>query len=450
MDTLPLPPRPNLEQYRKRAKHLVAAAKSKDPNAVRAWATEWLDTLVGLLGITVTPFVQHSLERAVDSIEAHVRKTLAASRNADTAFTLADAQFLMARAHGFENWAEFANHVEQVPRQGQPFESAIDAVVSGDLPALASLLREQPELIRARSKRVHRAMLLHYVAANGVEDFRQKTPPNAVAVARLLLEAGAEVDALANTYGGGTAQTTMNLLVSSTHPADAGLHGPLIETLVEYGAAINGVENDGSPLMTALFFGYIEAAETLAKCGARIDTAVAAAALGRLDLVQSFVIDARTLRGEVKRVAASWVQLPHDAKQHIELALVFAAKFGRTDVVRYLLDLGVDPASCDGDHMTALHVAAANRHLDVVRLLLAHGAPLEVQNDWGGTVLDSTLWFVRNQPVRRPLTDGETDYATIIETLLEAGADIRAIGDVGSHTSGDEQVDAVLRRWLSR
>jgi len=44
-----------------------------------------------------------------------------------------------------------------------------------------------------------------------------------VAVARFLLEAGAEVDALGNTYGGDKHQTTMNLLVSSTHPAEAGL-----------------------------------------------------------------------------------------------------------------------------------------------------------------------------------------------------------------------------------
>jgi hypothetical protein len=102
-------------------------------------------------------------------------------------------------------------------------------------------------LIRAQSARRHRATLLHYVAANGVEDFRQLTPPNAVAIAKALLEAGAEVDALANTYGGGNAQTTMNLLVSSTHPAEAGLQPALVDTLLDYGAAIDGLDNDGSP-----------------------------------------------------------------------------------------------------------------------------------------------------------------------------------------------------------
>ena len=51
MDTLPLPPRPDLEQYRKRAKELVKAAGSTDDDAVRAWATEWLETLARLRGV---------------------------------------------------------------------------------------------------------------------------------------------------------------------------------------------------------------------------------------------------------------------------------------------------------------------------------------------------------------------------------------------------------------
>src|SRR5438093_3900899 len=104
--------------------------------------------------------------------------------------------------------------------------------------------------------RVHRATLLQYVAANGVEDFRQKTPKNALDIARLLLQRGSEVDALAETYGGGPLQTTMNLLVSSVHPAAAGLQSKLVELLLDFGASINGVEDDESPLMTSLSFGY--------------------------------------------------------------------------------------------------------------------------------------------------------------------------------------------------
>ena len=51
-------------------------------------------------------------------------------------------------------------------------------------PCWQDALRRDPALVRARSSRVccfdppvHRATLLHYVAANGVEAYRQKTPP---------------------------------------------------------------------------------------------------------------------------------------------------------------------------------------------------------------------------------------------------------------------------------
>src|SRR5687768_4838178 len=217
MDTLPLPPRPDLAQYRKRAKGLVSAARSGGDTAVREWAAEWIESLRALLE-PVTPFVQASCDRAVAGIEKRVRR-----HSNGEPLTLATAQFMIAQAHGFASWADLSRHVERIGRDPQsvPFEAAADAIVGGELQLLEALLAKHPELILARSARVHRATLLHYVAANGVEDFRQKTPANAVAVARLLLESGAEVDALAETYGGGPLQTTLNLLVSSVHPAAA-------------------------------------------------------------------------------------------------------------------------------------------------------------------------------------------------------------------------------------
>ena len=73
------------------------------------------------------------------------------------------------------------------------FEAAVDAIVGGDVAALARLLHDHPELARARSTRAHRSTLLHYVSANGVEDFRQKTPANILEITKLLLKAGADV-----------------------------------------------------------------------------------------------------------------------------------------------------------------------------------------------------------------------------------------------------------------
>jgi ankyrin repeat protein len=361
MDTLPLPHRPDLEQYRKRAKNLVKVARSDDPDAVHVWATDWLRTLVRLRG-TDPPFVQRSLERVVDELAARVRSLVADGR-----FALADAQFLIARTHGFPSWRALAQHVERLSAGDDPFETAADSAVAGDLDKLRSLLSEQRDLIRARSPREHRATLLHYVAANGVENFRQQTPPNAVEVATMLLEAGAEVDALADTYGGGTAQTTLNLLVSSVHPAEAGLQTALVETLLDYGAVIEGLQDDGSPLMTALAFGYVEAAETLASRGARIDNVISAAALGRVDLVEDILNGGATLSPSL--AGLYWLGLSNDPQSHVERAFVWACAYGRASVVELLLDHGVDPAATDNHDMTGLQWAEANGHSDVVALL---------------------------------------------------------------------------------
>jgi ankyrin repeat protein len=359
MDTLPLPPHPDLAQYKKRAKELVRAVER---DTVHAWATDWLRTLVRLRGVDVTPFVQESFDRAVNELEQRV------IRAADGRFALADAQFVIARAHSFPTWRDFARHVERLSREGgDPFESGADAVVGGDLATLESLLRSDPELVHARSGREHRATWLHYVAANGVEDFRQLTPRNAVDVARTLLEAGAEVDALANTYGGGTAQTTMNLLVSSVHPAAAGLQSALVETLLAYGAAVNGLEDDGSPLMTAIAFGYINAAETLAKRGARIDNVVSAAALGRVDVVRKLLTEGADVSDSL--VKLYWLGLSSDARSHVERAFVWACAYGRTEVVEYLLGEGVDPAATDNHGMTGLAWAEENGHTEIVQLM---------------------------------------------------------------------------------
>src|SRR5260370_5799145 len=132
------------------------------------------------------------------------------------------------------------------------------------------------------------------------------------------LKAGAEVGALAEMYGGGC--TTMSMLVSSCHPAEAGVQVPLVETLLDFGAAVDGrgLGKWVSPLITALAFGYGSAAEALARRGARVDNLPAAAGLGRL--------------ADAARLLAT----ADGESRHRALAL--AAQHCHVDVVRLLLD----------------------------------------------------------------------------------------------------------------
>lgn len=77
-----------------------------------------------------------------------------------------------------------------------------------------------------------RATVLHYLAANGVEGYRPRSPANAVELATILLDAGADPNALQDSYGG--SDTTMAMLVSSSPPKAAGVHGPTPLGRAEY------------------------------------------------------------------------------------------------------------------------------------------------------------------------------------------------------------------------
>jgi ankyrin repeat protein len=212
---------------------------------------------------------------------------------------------------------------------------------------------------------------LHYIGANGVENYRQKTPANAVEVTKLLLDAGAEVDALADMYD--QKCTTMSMLVSSCHPADAGLQGVLAETLLDHGAALDGQGSKWqSAVLTALTFGYGETAQALARRSGPPDNLPEAAGLGLLDDA------ARLLPGA-------------DAKSR-HAALALAAQHGHADVVRSLLDAGEDPNQFNPEghhsHSTSLHQAALSGHEDVVRLLVERGARLDIRDKvYDGTPL---------------------------------------------------------------
>ncbi|WP_214400963.1 hypothetical protein [Pseudonocardia lacus] len=146
---------------------------------------------------------------------------LAGRADAVWAVELSDRDYrdTVARGHGYPDWAAAlaAQPVEPAP----DFERCVEAVLSGDREAVAGLLDQHPGLVTARSHWGHGATLLHYLAANGVETHRQRVPANAADMAQLLLDRGADPTATAHMYGGG--QTVLGLLLTSSHPADAGV-----------------------------------------------------------------------------------------------------------------------------------------------------------------------------------------------------------------------------------
>jgi len=258
------------------------------------------------------------------------------------------------------------------------FARAVRAIIRGDAAALRAELAAAPELIHARSGSSHRATLLHYIAANGIEDALQRPVPAAEEIARVLLAAGAEVDATCDAYEG-RCPTTLALLVSSDHPARAGVSARLVHLLCDAGAAVDGLDGDRLPLSSALLFGRVECVDALLAHGARTDNVVFAAAGGQLDWVR------RWLDRDPSLVEAPCPTFPLDDDRAVaaEQALVFASLCGRLAVVRLLLDRGIHiDATPPGSHWTAtaLHAAAGQGQCAVVELLLARGADPSIKD----------------------------------------------------------------------
>src|SRR5579862_6501219 len=316
-DALPLPPRPSLDQYKKLAKDLLKASRSDDSAAIGNWAANWIASLsrkshpVILSGVTAQrsgadaqskacpepaegeplPAGRSTSEKgsSLDSFSPHHTTHLeqfAREKLSETP-TLAAAQFVIARAHGFESWPKFANHLEASARTNSAvnhFEQAADAIVTGDTATLSHLLKRHPDLPQAHSTRRHNAALLHYAAANGVEDYRQKTPPNIVPITKLLLDSGADVNAMADLYGG---STTLSLTATSIHPERAGVQEALLQLLLDHGAILHENSHSGGIVNACLANGRARAAEFLANRGAPLDLE-AAGGVGRLDIVKTF------------------------------------------------------------------------------------------------------------------------------------------------------------------
>ncbi len=401
-DALPLPPRPSIERYKKIAKDLVKACKSGKPDLVRRWAEEWVQTLVNLSGITITPQLPVRIEWWIDKIEEFARRKMPGDKPGETECGLASAQFVIARSHGFESWPKFANHLKAVVRNSPVtrFEAAADAIVGGNIATLERLLRDDPALIRTHSTREHGATLLHYVSANGVEGYRQTTPKNIVEITELLLRAGANVDATADVYGGGC--TTLGLTATSLHPERAGVQEALLQKLLDYGAKLDLLSSAGnrqSIVTGCLANGRPKAAEFLAGKGARLDLA-AAAGLGRLDSVKPFFAESAPTQAQLND------------------AFLYACAYGHNNVVEFLIGKGVDLAAQDRNGQTGLHWAVIGGQLETVNLLLRHNPPLKVENIYGGTALGQAQWSAAH--------GGDADlYSAICEALIAAAAKMR-------------------------
>jgi len=135
------PPNPSLEQLKKQAKDLLAAAKSGDA-------------------------------AALGRLRAHTRVTDPA------AATLAIAQTAIARSYGFTSWNKLKEHVDEVN-----ISRLAEAVRRGDVTAIRRIARARPELVNMEVPEFGEHRVLHFAVMN-----------RDAAAVRALMVAGANVD----------------------------------------------------------------------------------------------------------------------------------------------------------------------------------------------------------------------------------------------------------------
>jgi Ankyrin repeats (3 copies) len=344
------------------------------------------------------------------------RKLARSAVKSKTAVTLAEARLGIAQSHGFASWTKFASHLRGLAHKGSNiwrFETAADAIVQGDIKTLAKLLKQDPKLVHAKSTRQHAATLLIYTSANGVENYRQKSPKNIVKITKLLLDSGADIEATADVYGGGC--TTLGLAATSVWPERAGVQKPLLKLLLDRGAKMepDPIAGNKHSLITACIAnGRPKAAACLADRGAKVDF-VGAAALGRVDLLKKF---------------------KKPAKRDFDDGFVYACGYGQKNSVEYLLTRGADLKAHMGDGQTAAHYAVIGGHRKILKLLLPHHPPLEAKNRYGGTVLGQAMWSAAH--------GGDPDnYIAIFKTLIRAGAKLPK-----QHVPVNKRAD----KWLAK
>lgn len=296
----------------------------------------------------------------------------------DATLNQGDAELVVARAHGFPDWAGLADRVEAMKagRVQEPFRTAFEAIRADDGVALAAVLSAHPDLVNARGTNGNRLLMLAISMGR-------------LSLANGLLDAGAD-PSLANDKGWGP----LHDIAYGGGRDDREAYFALLDRLILAGGSVEAEAygDGGTPLAVALFWGHAAMAERLAAEVVVPLNLRIAAGLGRSDLIGLFFDADGRLRPEAGHHRGFY--RPHsgfpewhmtDRPQEIlDEALTWAARSGRIDAMATLLAHGadVDGAPHNG---AALHWAILSHRAEVVDWLIGQGADIDRRVVWGDT-----------------------------------------------------------------
>ena len=253
----------------------------------------------------------------LDWLRKEAKRRLKELRRADPKARLSDAQFALAKEHGFASWRELKAHIDALTLDG----AAIEAAEKGQARKLAALLDEHPRLLQA-TKGPYGHTLLHRAAHEGT-----------LSTVDLLLRRGLSP----NVKEKGDDTTPM-------HWAAARGAADVVRRLAEAGGDVVGRGDD-------------HALEVIgwATCWDGTDTK------GHRDVVKVLLAHGAThhiysamsmgLEDEVRRIVREnpgALAQPRSRNEHFELPLQFAVHRNLAAMVTLLLELGADPRATDG------------------------------------------------------------------------------------------------------
>ena len=436
-----LPAHPDLEYYRKQAKHLQRSYETGDAAA---------------------------RDRAAD-----VLGDRAAGR-----FLLSDAQFVLAQEHGFRTWAEFRADIQGQRATGDRPVSRLWGRGAGDYASwadglLTELRRGDPGALRRLRAYVPRyaaatdgstaelrdARLIvardlgfptwrELVAAaekaqrDDVErqEERRRMRPEAEAllagdIGRLAQLTAGQADTLLQMLamreilgvklgeGLGVPRAAVDVLIGKATSLDLPLPQAVRADRAEYVRLLLGagadpaIRTDGiTPLENAIGAGLTQMVDLLAEHGIVPQGLWTYAACGRLDLVRACFDSGGRLRPDAalsRPDPADFSPIParrpatDDPEQIMAEAFVHACQHGRTEVVRWFLDRGLNPDVAPYFGRTGLLWAVMTQQVEVVRLLMERGADparREEHIPFGAEGLVAVLFATdRDDPVIRQL-----------------------------------------------
>ena len=438
-----LPAHPSLEQLRKQAKELLRAYRDGD--------------------------------RAASTRFAAIIPRFASAASTDA--VLADAQFVVAREYGFENWAVLTNHLHQPQSAGEPgkrppirpielapsknvelpsggyapSDAAWEmflAAREGDLAEVESLAKRYPSLERFE---YNYTPPIHFAVREGHAD-----------VVRFLIDRGA--DLAYRTYPFGDSLGTM---------ADDRKHHDVSQVLRSYLGRKFDLSDSIAPMLDAAQSGDLDRVRaeltrdpSLAYAANDLgDTALhRAAEYGHLDVVDALL--AAGARPNAARsdgykavhlaLMKSWrARVPPERAREIanrliasggEYTVVVAALLGDTRFLREALARDSSLANFDDTcHYRALSIAARRGNLEMVTLLLEHGADPNLPE--GGAPRGQALWnavYHGYGDIARALVAHGADPNAMVESsgtpIMHARKD-RALYELLLAHGGDDEPD---------